>query len=133
MKAALVGAETLRGEEIRERLSDLAISHFLSGEGEEAILTTAGGEGIVLRPLEEEELAAFALILDASEEPVKPLVRRALVFARDVRAGETVGIGDLVATRCGGGVYPAQIEAVVGRRVCSDQAAGTPVCPHVLA
>lgn len=62
-----------------------------------------------------------------SEEAVKRLVRRYLVFARDLRAGETVGIDDIVATRCDGELSPAQKESVVGRKLLEDQAAWTPV------
>ncbi|MFH1742922.1 MAG: N-acetylneuraminate synthase [bacterium] len=68
----------------------------------------------------------------SSEEEVKRLVRRHLAFKRDLRAGNVVGMDDLVATRCGGEVYPSQIESVVGRKLLQDQKAGTPVHLHAL-
>lgn len=66
------------------------------------------------------------------EEAVKRLVRRWLAFARDVRAGETIGIDDTVATRCDGEIPPAGRESVVGRKLREDQAAWTPVRWQVL-
>lgn len=53
--------------------------------------------------------------------------RRSLYFVKDLKAGETVSLGDVRSVRPGYGLAPKHLHDVVGRRVLSDQKANTPV------
>ncbi len=61
------------------------------------------------------------------EQDVKRVVRRYLVFARDLRAGEVVEDGDVVPMRCDGEIAPGEIDSVVGRKLAKDRSSKTPV------
>lgn len=52
-----------------------------------------------------------------SERAVQVHARRSLVFARDLRAGQVLAAGDLVMKRPGSGLPPAQLSAVLGKRL----------------
>ena len=45
-----------------------------------------------------------------------PIVRRSLVAARDIRAGETITSADIAVKRPGTGIFPRDLNAVVGMR-----------------
>jgi N-acetylneuraminate synthase/N,N'-diacetyllegionaminate synthase len=48
-----------------------------------------------------------------------PIVRRSLVAARDIRAGETITSSDIAVKRPGTGISPRDLNAVVGMRATS--------------
>jgi len=48
-----------------------------------------------------------------------PIVRRSLVAARDIRAGETITSPDIVVKRPGTGIFPRDLNAVIGMRATS--------------
>ncbi len=61
------------------------------------------------------------------EHEVKHLVRRYLVFARDMREGAVIEKDDLISMRCDGEVYPGEIEDVVGHRLGTSRPSRSPV------
>jgi N-acetylneuraminate synthase/N,N'-diacetyllegionaminate synthase len=60
----------------------------------------------------------------AAEADVRAVARRSLVTARALRAGDTLDAAALTAKRPGGGLEPALLPSLVGRRVARDVAAG---------
>lgn len=61
----------------------------------------------------------------ASELPIRALVRRSVTLARDVTAGHALAPDDITLMRPGTGIPPAEMDAVVGRRLQCDLATGT--------
>ena len=59
----------------------------------------------------------------ASEALNKPVARKSLVAARDIRAGETFSAANLTAKRPGTGVSPMRWDEVIGRKARRDFAA----------
>lgn len=59
-----------------------------------------------------------------SELRIEPMSRRSLVVRRDLRAGEVLQARDLDAVRPGGGIAPAQLDAVIGKTLRADVARG---------
>ena len=57
------------------------------------------------------------------ELPNLPVVRKSLVAARDLRAGDRLGRGDVVVKRPGSGIAPGELDRVLGRCVARDIAA----------
>lgn len=53
--------------------------------------------------------------------------RRSLYLSRDVKAGELLSHANLRCVRPGYGLAPEHLEHVIGREVCKDAAAGTPL------
>lgn len=89
-----------------------------------------------LEPVELQEMVTQIRALERSfgdgqkrprekELPVRDLVRRSLVAARDIRSGEVLTEGDVVMLRPGTGLAPRELSRVVGRRACVDIAANT--------
>lgn len=62
-----------------------------------------------------------------AELPIRAVVRRSMVVARSVRAGDVVTIHDLTALRPDRGLSPLRLDEVVGRPAARDLAPG-----HVL-
>ena len=60
-----------------------------------------------------------------AEIPIRAVVRRSLVVARPVSAGDAVVPDDLTALRPEGGVSPLRLDEVVGRTAARDLVAGT--------
>ncbi|MBQ9859284.1 MAG: N-acetylneuraminate synthase family protein [Clostridia bacterium] len=54
------------------------------------------------------------------ERPARREARRSLVLTRDVKAGEVLQAGDLMAKRPGTGISPQHTDLVVGRAVTTD-------------
>ena len=65
----------------------------------------------------------------ASELPVRELVRRSIVAARDIPANRIITADDLALRRPGHGLPPAEILNVVGRRARITLVGGTLVSP----
>lgn len=61
----------------------------------------------------------------AAELPVRSLVRRSIVSARDIAKGATLQRADLVLLRPGTGIEPCHLDALPGRRSIRMIAAGT--------
>lgn len=61
----------------------------------------------------------------ASELPVRDLVRRSIVLARDMVEGECITENDISFLRPGTGLAPREIEKVIGKRVIKNLKAGT--------
>lgn len=59
-----------------------------------------------------------------SELPVRALVRRSVTTSRTIRSGETLHGDDLVLQRPGGGIPPAELELLPGRRAARDIGCG---------
>jgi N,N'-diacetyllegionaminate synthase len=59
-----------------------------------------------------------------SELPVRALVRRSVTTSRAIRSGEILQCDDLVLQRPGGGISPADLELVQGRRAARDIGCG---------
>lgn len=59
-----------------------------------------------------------------SELPIKKLVRRSIVAATDLRTGHCITKDDLMLLRPGTGIAPKEFEAVVGRVLNTNIAAG---------
>jgi pseudaminic acid synthase len=53
-------------------------------------------------------------------------LRRSLWVSTDVRAGDTVSLGNVRSARPAGGLEPIELERVLGRRFTVDAATGTP-------
>lgn len=62
---------------------------------------------------------------NASELPVRELVRRSVTLVRDMKAGQTITRNDVALMRPGNGVPPKDLNAVIGKRVVRDMAGGT--------
>lgn len=62
-----------------------------------------------------------------SEVPIRDVVRRVLVAARDLPAGHTLGRDDLLAKRAGAGVSVSDLETVIGRRLAAAVRADEPL------
>jgi N,N'-diacetyllegionaminate synthase len=60
----------------------------------------------------------------AAEANVRVVARRSLVTVRALRTGDTLDAAALTAKRPGGGLEPARLPELVGRRVARDVAAG---------
>lgn len=69
----------------------------------------------------------------ASEAATAQVARRSLVAARDLAAGTVLAEGDIAVRRPGTGLPPARRANLVGRAVCVDVKAGTPLMPEMLA
>ncbi|MDN5293284.1 MAG: N,N-diacetyllegionaminate synthase [Eubacteriales bacterium] len=54
------------------------------------------------------------------EEEVRRLVRKSVVAARDIRAGEVIGEEDLALRRPGTGLHPRYLDYFVGKRAVRD-------------
>lgn len=67
-----------------------------------------------------------------SEMENRAVIRKSLVAARDLPAGETIKAGDLTAVRPGSGLSPAAASQIVGRRLRIAVAAGTPIAWDML-
>jgi N-acetylneuraminate synthase/N,N'-diacetyllegionaminate synthase len=59
----------------------------------------------------------------AAELQIRERVRRSLVLTRPVAAGATLAPADLIAKRPGGGIPPADLDRVLGRRLRADKGA----------
>ncbi|MEO1055821.1 MAG: pseudaminic acid synthase [Actinomycetota bacterium] len=53
--------------------------------------------------------------------------RRSLFVARDLAAGDVIGVGDVRSVRPAGGLHTRHLPELIGRRVRRDVATGTPV------
>ena len=62
---------------------------------------------------------------DAERETLR--FRRSLWVAQDVRAGDEVSAANVRALRPAGGLSPAELDRVLGRRFAADAARGTPL------
>src|SRR4029077_599619 len=62
----------------------------------------------------------------SSELSNREVVRRVLVTARDLPAGQVLASGDLLGNRAGAGISIAEIEAVIGRRLVVRMRADEP-------
>lgn len=63
-------------------------------------------------------------VAQASELPVRDLVRRSVTLSRDKAAGEIIQAEDLVLLRPGTGIPPKQLQQVIGRRLKSALESG---------
>jgi sialic acid synthase SpsE len=61
-----------------------------------------------------------------AEEENRTVVRRSLVAARNLEAGERVGPGDVAIKRPGGGLAPSELDRVVGAELARPIAADEP-------
>ena len=80
----------------------------------------------------ETALGDGVLGMSALEHDVRRVARKSLVAARDLPAGAALTTADLCAKRPAGGITPAQIDMVVGRRLRQPVAADTPLTWDVL-
>lgn len=55
-----------------------------------------------------------------SELPVRDLVRRSIVMAKDKKAGDVIELSDLTLLRPGNGIPPADMEKVIGKKLLVD-------------
>lgn len=62
---------------------------------------------------------------NASELPVRELVRRSVTLVRDVVAGQLIAREDIALMRPGNGIPPKELESVIGKRVVRNIACGT--------
>lgn len=62
---------------------------------------------------------------NASELPVRDLVRRSITLVRDMAAGQTITCADIALMRPGNGIAPKDLAAVIGRRAAQDITGGT--------
>ena len=67
-----------------------------------------------------------ALAVADCEREVRDLARGSVVAARDIRAGEVLTRSMLTVKRPGGGIAPAQLENLLGRKARAPIAADTP-------
>jgi sialic acid synthase SpsE len=67
------------------------------------------------------------------EEPMLTPVRRSVVAARDLAAGETVSAEDVTWVRPGGGIPPGGEDGVIGRTLHRDVAQGDMIQSDILA
>lgn len=67
-----------------------------------------------------------------SEMENRSVIRKSLVAARDLSAGEAIDAGDLAAVRPGTGLSPALASQIVGRRLRIAVTAGTPIAWDML-
>jgi N-acetylneuraminate synthase/N,N'-diacetyllegionaminate synthase len=67
-----------------------------------------------------------------SELPVRDVARKSLVAARDVPAGATLGVEDVVILRPGTGLSPAALPRVLGRRTARPIPHHTPITEDML-
>ena len=73
----------------------------------------------------EEMLGSSEKAVHVDEYSIQRLVRRSLVVARDIKAGETLRHDDLISLRPGTGLSPRELPRVVGRSVLRPLEAGT--------
>jgi N-acetylneuraminate synthase/N,N'-diacetyllegionaminate synthase len=66
------------------------------------------------------------------ELPNLAVVRKSVVAAHDLRAGDRLGRGDVAVKRPGSGIAPGELERVVGRRAARDIAADEVIDWHDL-
>lgn len=57
---------------------------------------------------------------NASELPVRELVRRSVTLVRDMKAGQAITRDDVALMRPGNGIAPKELAAVIGRRVARN-------------
>ena len=62
-----------------------------------------------------------------AELPIRRVVRKSVVAARDLRAGERLATADLALRRTEAGLGPDALPSLVGRRLLHDVAAGRPL------
>lgn len=62
---------------------------------------------------------------NASELPVRALVRRSVTLIRSVEAGDIIAREDLALMRPGNGITPKELEAVIGRQAARSIADGS--------
>ena len=55
-----------------------------------------------------------------SELPVRDLVRRSIVMAKDKKAGDVIELSDLTLLRPGNGIPPTDMEKVIGKKLLVD-------------
>jgi len=80
----------------------------------------------------EELIGTGQKIVQASEEPHASLLRRSIVAARSLKAGETVGSEDITWIRPGGGIPPGREDLVLARILTRDVAKGEPLTRDIL-
>lgn len=68
----------------------------------------------------ERALGSSVKQVNASELPVRELVRRSVTLVRGLMAGQTVTRDDVALMRPGNGIPPKDLDAVIGRRVARD-------------
>ena len=71
-------------------------------------------------------------VLSQQELDQRRNMRRSIVSAREIKAGEVIRETDLCAKRPGTGIAPTAIDCVVGRRAKADIPADTIVLPEQL-
>jgi len=80
----------------------------------------------------EELLGTGRKVIQESERQLEGLLRRSIVAARDLKAGETVGPEDITWIRPGGGIPPGREELVLGRILARNTAKGEQLTPDIL-
>ncbi|AWK60903.1 N-acylneuraminate-9-phosphate synthase, partial [Helicobacter cinaedi] len=75
----------------------------------------------------QKSLGSFERLVSQDEMKQRAKMRRSIVTARDMKAGDKIELEHLCAKRPGNGISPSQMNNIIGKRLIKDINADTPI------
>jgi len=124
--AAVAIAAVARGARVLEK--HFTLDRSLPGPDHRASLDPAELRALVVSIREvEAALGSDVKAPTPAELAVRQVARRSITASRDLAPGETIDASDVVLLRPATGIPPKHLDEVIGRRIASAVAAGTPL------